>query len=72
VTFTSDNRADLANVKVPALVLQCSEDVIAPQVVGEYVHRAIPDSQFVQMEATGHCPNLSAPAETILAIKAFL
>lgn len=72
VTFTSDNRADLANVKVPALVLQCSEDVIAPQVVGEYVHRAIPDSQFVQMEATGHCPNLSAPAETISAIKAFL
>jgi len=72
VTFTSDNRADLANVKVPALVLQCSEDVIAPQVVGEYVHRAIPDSQFVQMEATGHCPNLSAPAETIFAIKAFL
>jgi sigma-B regulation protein RsbQ len=72
VTFMSDNRADLANVKVPALVLQCSQDVIAPQVVGEYVHNSIPNSEFVLMEATGHCPNLSAPDETIAAMKAFL
>jgi sigma-B regulation protein RsbQ len=72
VTFTSDNRADLASVKVPTLVLQCSEDAIAPQGVGEYVHRSIPGSEFVLMEARGHCPNLSAPAETIAAIKAFV
>ncbi len=72
VTFTSDNRADLESVKVPALVLQCSEDSIAPQVVGEYVHRAIPNSEFVLMDATGHCPNLSAPDETIAAIRSFL
>ena len=71
VTFTSDNRADLASVKVPTLVLQCSDDVIAPYEVGEYVHRAIPGSTFVQLAATGHCPNLSAPEETAEAIRAF-
>ncbi len=72
VTFLSDNRADLAGVRVPTLVLQCSSDVIAPQTVGEYVHRAIPGSQFVVLSATGHCPNLSAPEETVAAIKAFV
>lgn len=72
VTFLSDNRADLTTVKVPTLVLQCSDDVIAPDAVGEYVHRQIPGSRLVRMEATGHCPNLSAPEETVAAITAFL
>ena len=71
VTFLSDNRADLAGVRVPTLVLQCSDDVIAPQGVGEYVHGAIPGSTFLQLEATGHCPNLSAPDETTAAIRSF-
>jgi sigma-B regulation protein RsbQ len=72
VTFTSDNRADLGGVGVPTLVLQCSDDVIAPPEVGDYVHRAIPHSTLVQLDATGHCPNLSAPEATIEAIQAFL
>jgi sigma-B regulation protein RsbQ len=72
VTFFSDNRQDLPEVHTPTLILQCSEDVIAPYVVGEYVHRQMPQSQLVVMEATGHCPNLSAPEETIRAIKTFL
>ena len=72
VTFLSDNRGDLAKVEARTLVLQCSDDVIAPRSVGEYVQRAIPGSTFVQMKATGHCPNLSAPEETVAAIKAFL
>jgi sigma-B regulation protein RsbQ len=72
VTFLSDNRADLAAVKVPTLVLQCSEDVIAPLAVGDFVHEAIHDSRLVRLEAIGHCPNLSAPEETIAAIRAFL
>jgi sigma-B regulation protein RsbQ len=71
-TFLSDNRDDLARVPVPALVLQCREDAIAPVAIGEYVHRALPQSTLVILEATGHCPNLSAPAETIEAIRAFL
>ena len=73
VTFLSDNRADLARLRgVPSLVLQCSHDVIAGEQVGEYVHRHLADSRLVHMRATGHCPNLSAPQETIDAMKAFL
>jgi sigma-B regulation protein RsbQ len=72
VTFLSDNRQDLPHVTTPTLVLQCEEDVIAPRAVGDYVHRSIPRSQLVNMKATGHCPNLSAPAETVDAIAGFL
>jgi sigma-B regulation protein RsbQ len=72
VTFLADNRGDLERVATPALVLQCSDDVIAPAAVGRYVHEHLPASSFVQMEASGHCPNLSAPDETIAAIRAFL
>ena len=72
VTFKSDNRADLAKVDVPTLVLQCSEDIIASKEVGEFVHRGIPDSEMVILEATGHCPNLSAPDEVISAMRGFV
>ena len=72
VTFLSDNRADLPGVTVPTLVLQCSQDVIAPDVVGEYVHRTIPGSVLTRLSATGHVPHLSAPEETTAAIRAFL
>lgn len=72
VTFLSDNRADLPSVSTRALVLQCREDAIAPMAVGEYVHRHLPDSQLTILDATGHCPHVSAPAETVAAIKAFL
>jgi sigma-B regulation protein RsbQ len=72
VTFLADNRADLPRVRTRSLVLQCSEDAIAPLAVGEYVHRHLADSRLVVMAATGHCPNLSAPAETIAAMRAFL
>jgi len=72
VTFLSDNRADLPGVGVPTLVLQCREDVIAPDVVGRYVHQHIPGSTFTLLAATGHCPHLSAPEETTTAIRAFL
>ena len=71
-TFLSDNRRDLDGVTARSLVLQCSEDVIAPREVGEYVHRNLPNSRLVIMKATGHCPNLSAPEETIAAIRAFV
>lgn len=72
VTFLSDNREDLAAVKVPTLVMQCKEDVIAPREVGEYVHKNIRNSSFRILEATGHCPNLSAPEETLSVMKEFL
>jgi sigma-B regulation protein RsbQ len=72
VTFLSDNRADLASVAVPTLVLQCSQDVIAPDAVGDYVHEHIPGSVLTHLAATGHVPQLSAPEETTAAIRAFL
>jgi sigma-B regulation protein RsbQ len=72
VTFTSDNRADLSEVDVPTLVLQCSEDIIASKEVGEFVHRGIRGSEIKILEATGHCPNLSAPDEVISAMRPFV
>lgn len=72
VTFLSDNRKDLPFVQTPSLILQCSEDVIAPREVGEYVSKNIANSTFLLLNATGHCPNLSAPEETIQAIKKYL
>lgn len=71
-TFFSDNRDDLNGVEARILILQCREDVIAPICVGEYVQAALSGSELVILDATGHCPNLSAPEETIAAIKAFL
>lgn len=71
-TFLSDNRADLPKVAVPTLVLQCREDVIAPDEVGVYTAARLPDATLVRLEATGHCPNLSAPEETTQAIRAFV
>ncbi|WP_157426296.1 alpha/beta fold hydrolase [Agromyces salentinus] len=72
VTFTSDNRDDLKAVVTPTLILQCTDDVIAPREVGDYVHREIPGSRMVVLAATGHCPNLSSPGEVIEAIEDFL
>jgi sigma-B regulation protein RsbQ len=72
VTFVSDDRPVLPRVSTPALVLQCSQDAIAPRAVGEYVHSRLADSRLVLLDAVGHCPNLSAPEETAAAIRAFL
>ena len=72
VTFTSDNRKDLAGVTVPTLLLQCSEDIIASEAVGEFVNRNIPKSRMIVLKATGHCPNLSAPDEVVAAMRTFV
>lgn len=72
VVFMADNRRDLGRVHTPALVIQCRQDVIAPLEVGEYVVRELPNARLALLEATGHCPNLSAPAETVRAIRSHL
>jgi sigma-B regulation protein RsbQ len=72
LTFTSDNRDDLSKVTVPTLILQCCEDIIASEEVGNFVHNRIPNSEIVFLKATGHCPNLSAPAEVVAAIRAYV
>jgi sigma-B regulation protein RsbQ len=72
VTFLSDNRADLESLTVPALILQCADDSIAPDCVGVFVHQKLPASRLVRMRATGHCPHLSGPEETIASIRDYL
>jgi sigma-B regulation protein RsbQ len=71
-TFLSDNRADLDRVETPALVLQCRDDVLAPMAVGEFVHAHLRGSELVVLDATGHCPNLSAPDQVVGAIATYL
>jgi sigma-B regulation protein RsbQ len=72
VTFLSDNRADLPKMTTKTLVLQCQRDVIAGTSVGKYVHEWLPNSQLVMMDATGHCPHMSAPQEVIRELRKFL
>lgn len=71
-TFFSDNRADLTKTHVPSLILQCSDDIIAPVEVGQYLAKNLPNSTFRLMKATGHCPHMSEPEETIALIKEYL
>lgn len=72
LVFTGDNRADLPRLNVPTLVMQCSDDTIAPDEVGAFVHAQVRHSRFVKLQATGHCPHLSHPAETVAALQAYL
>lgn len=72
VTFLSDHRADVRRLRHPALVLQCYDDIIAPRSIGTWLDANMPDCTLVEMQAVGHCPHLSAPQETIAAIRTYL
>jgi sigma-B regulation protein RsbQ len=72
VTLLSDNRLDLPKLGLPTLILQCADDIIAPQSVGNYTHHHLPNSTLQYMNATGHCPHMSAPDETIALMRAYL
>ena len=72
VTFLSDNRADLQNLRVPSLTLQCMQDILAPLEVGNYVNEHTPDNTLILLQATGHCAHLSAPQEVIKAINGYI
>jgi sigma-B regulation protein RsbQ len=72
VTFLSDNRADLPHIRTRTLILQCEKDMIASATVGEYVHQCISGSQYAIMNATGHCPHMSAPKEVVREMQSFL
>jgi sigma-B regulation protein RsbQ len=71
-TFLSDNREDLGRVTIPTLIIECARDSLAPRHVGAYVHEHIDGSELVTLDASGHCPQLSAPADTTKAITAFV
>jgi len=70
--FMCDVRAQLPLLPVPALILQCADDSVAPLSVGDYMHERMPRSTLVHMKATGHCPHMSHPDETISLIRAYL
>jgi sigma-B regulation protein RsbQ len=72
VTFLSDNRKDLPKVAVKTLILQCQKDAIAGLDVGKYVNKCLPNSQLVVMDATGHCPHMSAPLKVAQELQKFL
>lgn len=72
VTFLSDHRADLPLSRTPTLILQCTDDMIAPVEVGRYIQHAIPGSELAMIENTGHCPHMSAPAASVSAIQRYL
>jgi sigma-B regulation protein RsbQ len=72
VTFLSDTRQELPKLKVPSLIIQCSDDIIAPSCVGQYMHGQLTDSRLTILNASGHCPHLSEPAATVKAMKKYL
>jgi sigma-B regulation protein RsbQ len=72
VTFLADNRADMARLRTPSLLLQCAQDLVAPPEVGDYLHATIPRSTLVTLPVSGHCPHVSAPRETLAAMEAYL
>ena len=72
VTFLSDHRADVAKSSVPALILQCSDDIIAPRSVGSFMHATMPRSELTVIDNVGHCPHMSAPTASSAAIDDFL
>jgi sigma-B regulation protein RsbQ len=72
VTFYGDNRHDLPKLQTPSLIIQSLEDIIAPVEVGEYLASHLPNSTLHVIDATGHCPHMSAPNETISAINEYL
>jgi len=72
LTFLADNRREAGLLHLPVLILQCSEDALAPLEVGNFLHQHMAGSKLQVLKATGHCPNLSAPQETIAAMKSFL
>ena len=71
-TFLSDNRTDVPRVRVPSLILQCSDDAVAPEAVGAWMHANLPQSALATMRATGHCPHMSHPGETIALMREYL
>jgi sigma-B regulation protein RsbQ len=72
VTFLSDTRQVLGKVPTDTLILQCSDDLLAPPEVGTYMHQHLERSSLVHLQATGHCPHVSAPQATADAIRRYL
>lgn len=71
-TFFADNRADLPKVRCPSLILQHAGDALAPQAVGQYLHRALANSRYELLDVAGHCAHMSHPELVIDAMRRYL
>ncbi|MDF1501554.1 alpha/beta hydrolase [Roseisolibacter sp. H3M3-2] len=71
-TFLEDHRAAVPHLPVPALVVQCTDDAIAPEQVGRWLHARLPRATYHQLAAAGHCPHLTHPEELVAAIRRHL
>ncbi|WP_248752643.1 alpha/beta hydrolase [Pseudomonas sp. MWU15-20650] len=72
VTFLSDNRQDVLGLTTPVLILQSTDDLIAPVAVGEFLHAVMPNSTYCLVDNVGHCPHMSAPQACAAAMAPFL
>ena len=72
VTFLSDHRADMKLVTTQAIIIQCAHDTLAPVTVGHWLFGNMRDAQLAVIDATGHCPHLTAAEITTDQIRAFL
>ena len=71
-TFLGNNLADLPSLQVPALILQSSQDIIAPLAVGEHVSRTVANGTLRLLDNIGHCPHMSVPHACAAEINAYL
>ena len=67
-----DVTAELAAIRVPALVLCGAEDEGFGPAVGRELAAAIPDATFVQIQEAGHLLNLEQPAQVNEALLDFV
>lgn len=70
--FTGDYRAVLPHVLQPVTVVQPRADAAVPAGVGRYLAATLPSASYHELEAEGHVPHLTAPAELITVLQGVL
>lgn len=72
VTFFADCREDMKRLSTPSLILHCDDDPLVPMDVADWMRENIPQSHLEVLAVTGHCPHMTAPDQTIKAIRRYL
>ncbi|MGZ3757646.1 MAG: alpha/beta fold hydrolase [Mucilaginibacter sp.] len=72
VIFESDVRAELPKYQKETLLLQTKHDIAVPFEVATYLNKHLSNSTLNQIDAEGHFPHISAPAQVVAAIKSFI
>lgn len=71
-TFFADNRADVARMHAPSLVLQHRHDALAPLAVGEFMVTHLRQGALRVLDVAGHCAHMSHPHLVVDAIRSVL